>query len=552
MNTGVPGLDELLGGGLLPCRSLLLKGPPGSAKTTLGLQMLISAAERGEPGIFLTFEQLPEQLIADTADFGWDINALADRQLLKVFFITPDEILQNPGRQDNRLAMRIEEWTEQVGAHRILIDSISHIPQLTTGENVRSAFMNFILRLKALGLTPILTSEYNDDREQSDIDVYIADSVIYLRYDRGGIGRPEARQLEIIKTRGHKHVGGAHPMEIGSAGITIYPHTYPDMTAPAGDSDAAVPRLATGVPGLDDLLDGGLAKGSSILAAGLSGTFKTTLAAQFLLAGIKDDQPGLMIAFQQDATALCKSMAGLGPDISQALDDGKLHILELVPGRDQAEKTFYAAAEIIEANGIRRVVIDSADELTAARASEEECKETMLWFLRRLRALGTTVLFTQRLSSVSGRNPLSDIAMTDLADTIIFLGLVEIESRLEKVVSVLKHRGGKTDGDLRSICRTPLGLEICDRFIGLSGVLEGTAMGQRKEKIEKIFQPLYFIRDFLKMARDPSIDADKRNRVLENISQQNGKLIEVMGEYFDDPKKKESQQASDSNPGSKA
>ena len=156
-------------------------------------------------------------------------------------------------------------------------------------------------------------------------------------------------------------------------------------------------------------------------------------------------------------------------------------------------------------------------------------------FCSGLRALGVTTLMTQRLSRVTGRNPLSEIAWAELADTIIYLGLVEIESRLEKVVSVLKHRGGPTEGDLRSIRYTAAGLSVSERFVGLSGVLAGTALGRPKARIEEIFQPLYFIRDFLAMARYPTIQDDKRSAILENLSAETARLIQLLSRYFDQP-----------------
>jgi hypothetical protein len=125
--------------------------------------------------------------------------------------------------------------------------------------------------------------------------------------------------------------------------------------------------------------------------------------------------------------------------------------------------------------------------------------------------------------------------MTDLADTIVYLGLAEIESRLEKVIAVLKHRGGRAEGDLRSISCSAAGLEVSERFVGLSGVLAGAPQGKRKAQIETIFQPLYFVRDFLTLAAKPSIDPAKREQMLKNLSLETDKLIERLGAYFDEP-----------------
>jgi circadian clock protein KaiC len=194
------------------------------------------------------------------------------------------------------------------------------------------------------------------------------------------------------------------------------------------------------------------------------------------------------------------------------------------------------------------VALDSLGDLTMGIEGAEGRQEAALWLLRRLRAQGATTLYTQRLSRAVGPNPLSEIEGPELADTIIYLGLVEIESRLEKVISVLKHRGAPAEGDLRSVSYTDRGLEVSERFIGLTGVLAGTALGQRKAQIENVFQPLYFIRDFLTLAKDPSLEPGRREQLLKNLSSQTEKVIGVLGRYFDEPTRKGAGEASKQGP----
>lgn len=531
--TGVPGLDELLGGGLLPGRSTLIKGPPGSGKTTLGLQLLVAGASHfGEPGVMLTFELVPRQLVADGWSLGWDLNDLSRRNLLKVFFVNSKEILEKPGRQENRLLAMIRDWTQANGAKRLLIDSLSHLPALYEGPESRAIFMDFMLQLKDAGLTPIMTAELQSATGHTDLDAYLADNVMLVNYHKGGLGKPDRRDLEILKTRGHAHIPGAHPLEIGRGGIRVYPHSYPAAQPSAASGGAR--RLPTGVEGMDAMLDGGIEAGSSVLLAGLSGTFKTTLAAQLVLASATADAPAVWVSLQESAGELENAMTGLGLDFAAARAARRLQILEFVPGLDAVEKVLHAVeAALPSSPGL--VVIDSMTELTSALETEEARREAAQFLLRRLRARGATVVYTQALAKVTGRNPLSEILGADLADTLVFLGLVEIDSRLEKVVSVLKHRGGAITGDLRSIACTPSGVKVSDRFVGLSGLLGGSASGQRKAQIETVFQPLFFLRDFLKLAKDPSMPPEKRERLLDNLSGQTEKLITVLGRHFDQP-----------------
>ncbi|MCL5271089.1 MAG: AAA family ATPase [bacterium] len=567
LRTGVPGLDEILGGGLLPGRTVLLKGAPGTGKTTLGLQMLVAGArDMNEPGIVLSFEQGPDQLAADAASFGWDIKELARGKRLHVLFVQPEEVLDKPGRQENRLLVNIADLVDESGARRVLIDSVSHLRPLFTGETARPLFMKFLLQLKAMELTPFLTAELDAGDGPLGLDAYLADTVIHLERRSGEVGRPGRRTIEVIKTRGFQALPGRHPLEIGAGGGRVYPHSYPkgakdqkdekDLKEesaggkqvqaegrPKPEASGLQPPasvLSTGVQGLDPLLGGGYAAGSRILVAGLSGTFKSALAAHFLLgpagAGPGDAATtgaparGLWITFQETARKLAASLGGLGFDPVAALAEQRLTIMECLPGREPVEKILEATERTIRELAIERVAIDGMNELVAGLDSEGETAD---WFLRRLEMLGVTVLATERLARVVGRNPLSEIAHAELADTIIYLGLVEIESRLEKVVSVLKHRGGPAEGDLRAIeCRPGRGLRVSQRFIGLSGVLHGAPAGQRKTQIEQFFQPLFFIRDFLTLAQDESIDEVRRRAVLMNLSRETVAVIERLERFF--------------------
>lgn len=524
LRTGVPGLDPLLGGGLLEGRTVLLKGSPGSGKTTLGLQMLLAGAlEFDEPGILLTFEQVPDQLYADMAGFGWDLKKLIREKRLLVIFVTPEEVLEAPGRQENRLLVNIADWLDDTGARRIMIDSISHLSHLFQGDQARALLMRFLMKIKSMGLTPVMTAELSPSEGLAGLDAYLIDTVLHLMHVTGGGGRGERRELEIIKTRGTPHVGGVHPFDIGPRGLVIFPHLEPDLHNVTPEAPSPLP---TGVEGLDALLSGGVTQGSTVIVAGLSGTFKTTLAMHMALAG---GQSALWIGFHESGAELRRMFATRG------VDGGAVEFIDAVAGRDPIEKILLDAQCIIGERKIGRVVVDSMNDLVAGIEADADRDEAIRWFLRRLHGLGVTTLLTQRLARVTGLNPLSEIANADLADTLIYLGLVEIESRLEKVVSVLKHRGGMTEGDLRSIKATALGLRVSDRFVGLSGVLAGTALGKRKAQIEEIFQPLYFIRDFLKMVKDPRLEAAQRDNVLDKISAETMQLIGLMSRYFDQP-----------------
>ncbi len=535
MPTGVPGLDTILGGGLPRNRVTLIKGTPGTGKTTLGLQMLVAGATQyNEPGVLLTFEQVPSQVFADCASLGWNLRELHDQHRVRVIFVGPDEVLENPGRQANRLLVNVADLVEDHGVRRILIDSISHLGAIFSKEEARAGFLKFMLELRNLGLTPIGTAEMAPDVGLAGIDAYLVDTLIALEREPAGRTGVTRRTLEVVKSRGHAHLGGAHPFEIGARGITVFPHADP---APAEPATAGTPAelLSSGVAGLDGMLGGGYLPGSVVLVAGLSGTYKSAFAAHFLTgAASADPAPALWVSFNERAEDLSRAFAGRHPDVAGAIAAGRLQLLELLPGRAPVQKIAAQIEEAVEAAGIHRVAIDSVAELTAG-LPPEAIHEDLRWLLRRLRQRGVTTLLIQRLARVTGRNPLSEIEYPELADTIVYLGLVEIESRLEKVISVLKHRGGQVEGDLRAIRATAEGLVVSDRFVGLSGVLAGSPLGHRKARIEEIFQPLLVVRDFLRLAADPTLDPARRAAVLENLHGETDRVIDLLSRYFDQP-----------------
>jgi circadian clock protein KaiC len=546
-HTGVPGLDEILGGGLLRRRAVLLKGAPGSGKTTLGLQMLIAGAtEFDEPGALISFEQQPAQIFADAARFGWDLEALAGARRVTPICVGPEQVIQNEGRQSHQLLVDLSDLVDDHGIQRVLIDSISHLEPLLVGEQARASLMKFLNALKALGLTPVMTSELSSQTGLMGLEAYLVDTVLMVGQGEAEAGSSPGRAIQVLKGRGLAHLHGRHPLEIGAGGITIYPHSYPGEGEARQKSEirneaVADAPLNSGLDGLNALLGGGYSPGSVVMVAGLSGTFKTTVAARFLLAG--GDERGLWIAFQEDRAALARRF-GAAP----LAEGGPIEVMEMVAGHQPVEKLFRMTADRIAraaaaGTPIRRVVVDGIGELAAgggqAATGSGARDEGVRWFLRNIRALGVTTLVTQQLSQATGRNPMTSIAWPEHADTIIYLGLVEIESRLERVISVLKHRGGAALGDLRGIEPAADGaLRVNERFVGLSGVLGGTPLGRRKAQIEEIFQPLYFIRDFLALARNPEIDSAQREAMLGNLAGETQRLIDMLGKYFDEPQAK--------------
>lgn len=222
VTTGIPGLDPMLNGGFLPQTANLVEGAPGSGKSTFGMQFIHEGAQRGEPGIILTFEELPQYYYRDAASFGWDFRGLERRNLLKVIMSSPEVTQQDLERVDSMIAQTVEE----MGVERILIDSITHFEYLSRDPiGLRRLIYGFLNGLKRHGLTIVLTRESRyllgeGEDTQADVSVhFLVDSYVMLRYVE--IESAIRRAIIILKMRGSAHDSKIRQFEIGSHGLQV-------------------------------------------------------------------------------------------------------------------------------------------------------------------------------------------------------------------------------------------------------------------------------------------------------------------------------------------
>ncbi len=221
VKTGIPGLDEMLHGGFLPQTANLVEGAPGTGKTTLGMQFIyhgIVACE--EPGIILTFEEFPQQYYRDAANFGWDFQQMEREGKLRVVMTSP-EVTKADLEQ---VGGRLEELIHEIGARRILVDSISHFERLSDNRlSLRDLAYGFVNALKREGLTAVLTREQpallGEVVSPEDGLAFLVDSYILLRYVE--IESTMRKALLVLKMRGSDHDKGIRQFEITSRGIEV-------------------------------------------------------------------------------------------------------------------------------------------------------------------------------------------------------------------------------------------------------------------------------------------------------------------------------------------
>lgn len=469
ISTGIRGLDELLSGGFQPGSCNLVEGVPGAGKTTIGIQFICEGAQQGEPGIIVTFEEFPRQIESDALNFGWDLAALQADDLLRIICTSPQIFLD----QLQEVGGMVETTVAEIDAKRLLLDSVSHLGQIDARPSeLRAIVYSMMNGLRRAGLTSVITTELESvDAHDVPFEEYLADSVIRLRYDMERDGR-RRRYVEVLKSRGAPHVPGKHMLELGEHGAVIYPrHT------PHGREvlrwEQGLCRTPTGVPGLDEMLGGGLICGFSCLVAGSAGVGKTTLGLQFVCEGARRGEPGMFVSFEESPAKLKELARGYGLPLEQYEDDGLVRLRYLSPLDVRPECFLHELGAEVDAGGATRVVIDSLTDLEMARGDDTPLREAVYCLVDVLEQRGVTSLLITEVPEVFGQTHITGEHISIIVDGIILLKYVEMGSEIQRAVSVLKMRGSDHDKGIRRFSISDRGMAVHSRFEGAEGLMAG-------------------------------------------------------------------------------
>jgi circadian clock protein KaiC len=465
LGTGVPGLDEVLGGGLPEFSFNLLAGAPGSGKTTLAHQIMFALATPERPALYFTvLGEPPLKMLRYQQQFDFFDSEKVNHAVR--FINLGDDIAL--GDLDKVLA-RIAAEVEAHGPGLVFVDSFRSV--VVAGQNGNSliGLQHFVQHLGVLmtswQATTFLIGEYFAEHDPNPIFT-VADGLIWLRQsvERNSV----VRKMEIMKMRGQATLPGLHTFRISAAGIQVF--APPQLAVPAEPASAPTDtRLGMGVPGLDEMMGGGLPRGYSLLVAGPSGSGKSLLASAFLAEGARGGETGVIAAFEQ------RPNRSRGAAMVDLISSGRVGVVDtrsLNLSVDEIAMMLIAEIRRLKAS---RVVIDSLSgfELTLAPTFRDDFRESLARLVSALASTGATVLMTSELEDRYTDLRFSPYGTAFLTDAIIVQRYIEVESRLQRVMAVVKVRASVHSNDLRLFQIDDDGIRIGDTLADHEGLLGG-------------------------------------------------------------------------------
>jgi circadian clock protein KaiC len=469
--TGIRGFDEITFGGVPRGRTTLLCGAAGCGKTLFGMEFLIrGATEYDEPGVCLSFDETGEDLAANVASLGFDLNDLAARKLIAIdhIYIERSQIEETGAYDLEGLFLRLGHAVDTTKAKRVLLDSLETLFAGIANESIlRAELRRLFSWMKERGLTAVVTAERGENSlTRHGIEEYISDCVILL--DHRVTESVTTRRLRVVKYRGSSHGTNEYPFLIDTDGISVLPLTSLELNHAASDQ-----RVSTGISALDSMLGGeGYFRGSSILLSGTAGTGKTSLAAHFVAAACARGERCLFFSFEESATQILRNTRSIGLNLGQWVDKGILRFQAARPSTFGLEMHLVMMHKLIAEFNPSIVVVDPLTALINAGA-ESEAQSMVLRLVDFLKSKGITALMTS-LVHASEPTRQTDIQISSIVDAWISLRDIESSGERNRGLYVLKARGLSHSNQIREFVMTDKGIQLRDVYLGAE-MLTGSA-----------------------------------------------------------------------------
>jgi circadian clock protein KaiC len=476
--TGVPGLDEILGGGLPEFSFNIIAGEPGCGKTTLAHQLVFANATPEHPALYFTIlgEPALKMLRYQQQYTFFDLSRLSTC----VRFVNLSDVLAEQGLRG--ILSEITKAVEGINPGIVVVDSFRTVTRnvLENESEVQLFLQDLGLLLTSCEATTFLVGEYVDAELRDNPVFTVCDGLFWLHQKVEG--NSVVRKLRIMKLRGQASVPGMHTFRITDGGIQAFSRTL-GLTG-RKHTGRGGRRLSCGVPELDEMMGGGIPEGDSVLVAGSSGTGKSLLATQFIAAGLRDGEPGIIAVFEERPEEYAARAESFGLNLDAAIEAGTLKVIYLRPLDLSVDETLQEIIDSVNATGARRLVIDSLAgfEMALAPGFRADFRESLYRMIYSVTGIGVTILSTVEMEESFTELLFSNYSVSFLTDDIIRLRYVEIKGELRKIVMVLKMRGGAHSKEIREYDITSDGIVIGGRIRNYDHLITGLPTRTRRNR----------------------------------------------------------------------
>jgi circadian clock protein KaiC len=465
--TGVPGLDELLGGGVPEFSFNLLAGTPGSGKTTMAHQIMFSLANPQRRALFFTvLGEPPLKMLRYQQQFPFfDVSKMNDS--IKFVNLAAD-LLEG---DFDRVLDRIEEEVQAFAPSLVFVDSFRSVVQsakaMDAGANGLQHFVQKLgTQMTSWLATTFLIGEYLAPEAESSPVFTVADGIIWLSQliHRDAL----VRKIQVVKMRGQAQSLGVHTFRISDDGLEIFPRAVL-KARPAQSGEAGQQRLSLGVVSIDQMMGGGLPVGYSLLVAGPSGSGKTVLATQFLAEGVRNGEQGVIAQFEKSSNQL------MNRKLNTLIAGGDVGVINTRTLDLSLDEILHDLVAMIIRMKAKRVVIDSLSgfEMALAAVFREDFRESLYRLVATLTDMGVTVLMTVEIEDRYTDLRFSPHGNAFLADAILMQRYLELKGKLRRALSVVKVRGSAHSEDIHLYSIDADGIAIGASLEKFQGILTG-------------------------------------------------------------------------------
>jgi circadian clock protein KaiC len=484
--TGIEGVDDVMRGGLPLGRTTLVAGSAGSAKTIFAVQFIRGGIADGEAGVFVTFEESPEDIRRNTASLGWDVETWEQEGRFAFVDVSPipeQETIFAGDFDLGALMTRIEHAVRRTGATRVALDSLGAVfSHFDDSRIVRKELRRIASALRQMQVTAVMTAEREEEYgaiARFGIEEFVADNVVILRNVLDEENR--RRTIEVLKFRGTPHMKGEYPFTIADErGMIAIPLSAIELQQPSSNV-----RASSGSVELDRMLGGGFFRDSIILVSGATGTGKTLTAMHFIAGGLQAGEKVLFLAFEESREQLFRNAIGWGFDLESHEREGRLKVICHYPEIQSLEDHLLDIKDSLRAFGPKRVAIDSLSALERV-GTVRSFREFVIGVTSAIKHLEIAGLFTNSTPTLLGGTSVTEAHISTITDTIILLRYAEIFGRMRRGITVLKMRGSLHDKDIREFSIDQEGMHIGRPFRNVGGILAGNPVQLPQAEIDRV------------------------------------------------------------------